>query len=64
MKMRREEVSKIRLSPQFAHDLIEAQFGKNAMGSQTQRQEIANPVKFEAEWVTHGTRRWVVLDVP
>ena len=38
--MRREEVSQIRLSPQWAHDLGEGQFGKNTLGLQTQRQEI------------------------
>ena len=38
--MRREEVSQILLSPQFAHDLGDRQFGKNTMGLQTHRQEI------------------------
>jgi hypothetical protein len=40
MKMRREEVSQIRLSPQLAHDLGKGQFGKNTLGLQTQSQEI------------------------
>ena len=40
MKMRHEEVSQILLSPQFAHDLGDGQFGKNTLGLQTQRQEI------------------------
>jgi len=39
MKMRHEEVSQILLSPQFAHDLGECQFGKNTLSLQTQRQE-------------------------
>ena len=38
--MRHEEVSQILLSPQFAHDLGDGQFGKNTLGFQTQRQEI------------------------
>ena len=37
--MRHEEVSQILLSPQFAHDLGECQFGKNTLSLQTQRQE-------------------------
>jgi hypothetical protein len=40
MKMRHEEVSQILLSPQFAHDLGDGQFGKNTLRLQTQRQEI------------------------
>ena len=40
MKMRHEEVAQILLSPQFAHDLGDGQFGKNTLGFQTQRQEI------------------------
>jgi hypothetical protein len=40
MKMRREEVSHILLSPQFAHDLGDRQFGKNPLGLQAQCQEI------------------------
>ena len=42
MKMRSEEVSKIRLAPQFAHDLSETQFGKNTLDLQTQGQEISH----------------------
>jgi hypothetical protein len=38
MKMRRKEVSHILLSPQFAHDLGDRQFGKSALGLQTERQ--------------------------
>ena len=38
--MRRKEVSHILLSPQFAHDLGDRQFGKNALGLQTERQDI------------------------
>ena len=38
--MRHEEVSQILLSPQFAHDLGDGQFGKNTLRLQTQRQEI------------------------
>ena len=38
--MRHEEVSQILLSPQFAHDLGDGQFGKPSLGLQTQRQEI------------------------
>ena len=38
--MRQEEVSQILLSPQFAHDLGDGQFGKNTLRLQTQRQEI------------------------
>jgi len=38
--MRRKEVSQILLSPQFAHDLGDRQFGKNALGLQTERQYI------------------------
>ncbi len=38
--MRLEEVSQILLSPQFAHDLGDRQFGKNTLGLQTQCQEI------------------------
>ena len=38
--MRYEEVSQILLSPQFAHDLGDGQFGKNTLGLQTQRHEI------------------------
>ena len=38
--MRHEEVSQILLSPQFAHDLGDRQFGKNALGLQTERQYI------------------------
>ena len=38
--MRREEVSQILLSSQFAHDRGDGQFGKNTLGLQTQRQEI------------------------
>src|SRR5688572_30340042 len=41
MKMRHEEVSQIRLAPQFVHHLSEAQFGKNTLDLQTQRQEIS-----------------------
>jgi hypothetical protein len=36
MKMRREEVSQIRLSPQFAHDLGDRQFRKNTLCLQAQ----------------------------
>jgi hypothetical protein len=42
MKMRREEVSEIRLTPQFSHNLGKTQFGKNTLGLQTQRQEICH----------------------
>ena len=38
--MRREEVSQILLSSQFAHDRGDGQFGKNTLSLQTQRQEI------------------------
>ena len=38
--MRHEEVSQILLSPQFAHDLGDGQFGKNTLGWQTQSQEV------------------------
>ena len=38
--MRHEEVSQILLSPQFAHDRGDGQFGKNTLSLQTQRQEI------------------------
>jgi hypothetical protein len=43
MKMRREELAQILLSPQFARDLDDGQFGKNPLGLQTQRQEIGEP---------------------
>ena len=36
--MRREEGAQLLFSPQFAHDLRERQFGKNALGLQPQRQ--------------------------
>ena len=38
--MRREEVSHILLSPQFAHDLGDGQFGKPPVGLQAQCEEI------------------------
>jgi hypothetical protein len=38
--MRCEEVSHILLSPQFAHDLGDRQFGKTPLGLQAQCQEI------------------------
>jgi hypothetical protein len=41
MKMRRQELAQILFSPQFAHDLGDRQCGKNALGLQTQRQEIS-----------------------
>ena len=40
MKMRRKEISQIRLPSQFTHDLGDGQFGKNTLGLQTQSQEI------------------------
>ena len=40
--MRREEVSKIRLAPQFAPHLGKTQFGKNTLGLQPQRQKISD----------------------
>jgi hypothetical protein len=40
MKMRFEEVSQIRFTSQFAHDLGEGPFGKNTLGLQTHCQEI------------------------
>ena len=40
--MRFEEVSQIRLAPQFAHDLGDGQFGKNTLDLQPQRQEISH----------------------
>ena len=39
--MRRQELAQILFSPQFAHDLGDRQCGKNALGLQTQRQEIS-----------------------
>ena len=38
--MRHEEVSQIRLSPQFAHDLGHGQCGKNTLSLQTKCEEI------------------------
>jgi hypothetical protein len=35
MKMRLQELAQIRFSPQFAHDLGDRQFRKNAIGLQT-----------------------------
>ena len=37
--MRHEEVAHILLTPPFAHDLGDGQFGTNTLGFQTQRQE-------------------------
>jgi hypothetical protein len=36
MKMRRQELTQILFSPQFAHDLGNGQFGKNTLSLQTQ----------------------------
>ncbi len=35
--MRRKELAQVLLSPPFAHDLGDGQFGKNTLGLQTQR---------------------------
>ena len=38
--MRREELTQLLFSPQFAHELCDRQFGKNPLGLYTQRQQI------------------------
>jgi hypothetical protein len=40
MKMRRQELTQILFSPQFAHDLGNGQFGKSTLSLQTKCQEI------------------------
>ena len=56
--MRRKESAQIRLPSQCAHDLRDGQWGKNALGLQTERQDIGE------HFDQHSGRQTIALEWP